>query len=300
MTAYRAFTILWGEHVRLRRVRLFGTVIGIFLALGLSTGAATADTGSGGVHPNGSLPGGYSTLTAADRPSPDDGDATARPFVVDGTLADSSRGMAAVLVNGDLNCSGSIVDNRWVLTAKHCVMYDSNGNDVPDTKYPVSSLSVRVKSLHWASGGGVVGVSLTKVRTDNDIAMLKLDRSANAEPVRMASANAALQAEVYAFGWGSTCASCNVSPVLKRAVGYVFTISTDLFGGEALGVAAGNPPGGGAVCYGDSGGPLFKLVDGKRYQVGVLSNGSKSCVGPDNFSSVPRSKAWIEGVMADF
>ncbi|WP_406499599.1 trypsin-like serine protease [Streptomyces sp. NBC_00846] len=211
--------------------------------------------------------------------------------IVNGELADSSRGMAALHVYGGFECSASIVHDRWVLTAKHCLY---NGS----SRYPDSSMTVRVKSLDRTSGGGVINISLSKVRTNNDIAMLKLDRSANAEPVSLATANPKWQATTYAFGWGATCASCGSSRYLKRATQYVASVTwTDKYGGEGIRVLASN----GAVCYGDSGGPLFKLVDGKRYQVGVLSGGDKECAGRgDTYSSVPRSLAWIQDVIDSF
>ncbi|MFE9461237.1 S1 family peptidase [Streptomyces californicus] len=268
---------------------------GVLLGLGLAPSAIASDG------PNSeagwTLGEDDSTLTAPDRPEAVEAPGDVGPMIVSGTRATSSRGMAAVLINEHLHCSGSIVHNRWVLTAKHCVMYDSNDNGVPDTKYPASSISVRVKSLNADSGGGVVRVSLTKVRASNDIAMLKLDRSANAEPVRLASANPKLFSETYAFGWGAPCKGCGYSSYLKRATQRVSGASSDLWGGEAIRVNGIN----GNVCHADSGGPLFKLVDGARYQVGVLSSGDRSCgSGSNHYSSVPRSKAWIEDVIARF
>ncbi|GAA2425041.1 serine protease [Streptomyces macrosporus] len=212
--------------------------------------------------------------------------------IIGGETADSSRGMAALHRNGDFQCSGSIVDNRWVLTARHC-LYDG------DTRIPDSQLTVRVKSLDRTSGGGVVGISDSKVRTNHDIAMLKLDRSANAEPVRLATANPKVGATTYVFGWGRTCATCAPSTLLKRATMRVESIDADdVFGGRAIRTSGLN----GRTCYGDSGGPLFKLVDGNRYQVGVVSGGNAGC--PDDtgylFASTPTSLTWIQNVMADF
>ncbi|MDG9704585.1 serine protease [Streptomyces sp. DH37] len=212
--------------------------------------------------------------------------------IIGGETADSSRGMAALHRNGNFLCSGSIVDNRWVLTARHCLYPD--GERIPD-----SQLTVRVKSLDRTSGGGVVAVSDSKVRTEHDIAMLKLDRSANAEPVRLATANPEVGATTYVFGWGRTCATCAPSTVLKRATMRVESIDADdVFGGRAIRTSGLN----GRTCYGDSGGPLFKLVDGQRYQVGVVSGGNAGC--PDDsgfrFASTPTSLTWIQNVMADF
>ncbi|MEV4478329.1 S1 family peptidase [Micromonospora coxensis] len=218
------------------------------------------------------------------------GPASAAPQpIIGGELQSDADGMAAVLVGGSYQCSGSIVSNYWVLTAKHC-LYDSSGNRIADSR-----LSVRVKSIYWNSGGGVVYISTSRVRASHDIAMLKLDRSANAEPVRLPTATTKVGATTYAFGWGRTCVSCAPSTQLRRATQYVQSIDdTDLYGGRAIRTTGLN----GDVCFGDSGGPLFKLVDGLRYQVGVLSAGASTCNASAYWATVPESRDWILNVMA--
>ncbi|WP_405536823.1 trypsin-like serine protease [Streptomyces sp. NBC_00075] len=200
------------------------------------------------------------------------------PAMVNGEFATSSSGMAAVFSNGSFVCSGSIIAERWVLTAKHCVG---------------GSMSVRVKSLDRTSGGGMVTVDDTKVRTNHDIALLHLNRSANAEYVRLASAHPAEGTTNYIFGWGATCETCSSSVKLKRSTVKVTDVNaTDYYGGRAIRSTKIN----GLACYGDSGGPEFKLVDGLRYQVGVLSTVRSDCAGYNNYSSVPTSLDWINGV----
>lgn len=200
------------------------------------------------------------------------------PAMVNGEFADSSRGMAAVFSNGSYMCSGSIIASRWVLTAKHCVG---------------GSMSVRVKSLDRTSGGGIVGVDDTKVRTNHDIALLHLNRSANAEYVRLASAHPVEGTTNYIFGWGATCANCASSEKLKRSTVRVVDVSaTDYYGGRAIQLSKIN----GLGCFGDSGGPQFKLVDGLRYQVGVLSTVDSNCSARNKYASVPTSLDWIKQV----
>ncbi|WP_328669043.1 S1 family peptidase [Streptomyces sp. NBC_00328] len=200
------------------------------------------------------------------------------PAMVNGEYADSSSGMAAVFSNGSFTCSGSIIAERWVLTAKHCVS---------------GSMSVRVKSLDRTEGGGMVTVDDTKVRTNHDIALLHLNRSANAEYVRLASAHPVEGTTNYIFGWGATCGSCSSSEKLKRSTVKVTDVdSVDYFGGRAIQSTKIN----GLACYGDSGGPEFKLVDGLRYQVGVLSTVGTGCTSFNRYASVPTSLDWINQV----
>ncbi|MBM7080232.1 S1 family peptidase [Micromonospora humida] len=218
------------------------------------------------------------------------GPASAAPQpIIGGEVQTDADGLAAVLVSGNFQCSGSIVSNYWVLTARHC-LFDNNNNRIADSR-----LSVRVKSVNWASGGGVVNIATSRVRTSHDIAMLKLDRSANAEPVRLPTATTKVGATTYAFGWGVTCVSCAPSAALRRATQNVTSIdSVDGYGGRGIATTGIN----GRVCFGDSGGPLFKLVDGLRYQVGVLSQAMSDCSGAAYWATVPESRDWILNVMA--
>ena len=208
--------------------------------------------------------------------------------IVDGTYATSPDGMAAVHINGEYVCSGSIVDQYWVLTARHCLF--DGGIRVSD-----SSITVRVKSLNRSSGGGVVQVATSRVRANYDIAMLKLNRSANAEPVRLPVATTKVTATNYVFGWGTTCSGCGASTVLKRAEVLVSDIdSTDSMGGRGIQAYKQN----GTPCLGDSGGPLFKVVDGLRYQVGVTSQVDSNCEFISYYATVPTSRDWILKVIA--
>ncbi|GAB2946461.1 trypsin-like serine protease [Micromonospora polyrhachis] len=210
--------------------------------------------------------------------------------IVGGENQTDADGLAAVLIDGGYQCTGSIVSNYWILTARHCLYSGS-------TRIADSRISVRVKSIHWYTGGGVVQVATSRVRANHDIAMLKLNRSANAESVRLPTATTTVGATTYAFGWGRTCLSCTPAPIVRRATQGVTHINgqLDLYGGRAIRTLGAN----GNVCFGDSGGPLFKLVDGLRYQVGVLSWGDSSCAGNgDYWATVPDSRDWILNVMA--
>ncbi|MFE1441898.1 S1 family peptidase [Streptomyces sp. NPDC058739] len=214
-------------------------------------------------------------------------------MIIGGETASSSRGLAAILIElggsegYQLQCSGSIIDNYWVLTAKHC-LYGPHG------RYSDSQVSVRVKSTQWSAGGGVVAVNLTKVRDVHDIALLRLARSADAEPVSLASKHPEPGVTTYVFGWGTG----SVDSKLRRGT-EKYQNSTqydDAYGGTGLFTKEID----GAPCSGDSGGPLFKLVDGSRYQVGVVSWGPGDCSGPAVYASTPVSLDWINDVMRTY
>ncbi|MFF4268788.1 S1 family peptidase [Streptomyces sp. NPDC001536] len=268
------------------RIRTFVTAAAIIGAslLGAGTPSATADD----------------TALTPFLPIGATGDGvTEDPAIVNGEVADSADGIAAILYDsndagtgrGNLLCTGSIIAERWILTAKHCFSETGIGQDA-------SKIQVRVKSKKYNDGGGVIQVDDIKLRTIQDIALLHLTREANSEHVRLASASPVEDTTNYIFGWGSQSKVGGTPSVnLKRATIKVTSInSVDTFGGRGIMSSRGN----GTACSGDSGGPQFKLVDGLRYQVGVISwghaNENNVCISPMHSATVPTSLDWIKSV----
>ena len=190
--------------------------------------------------------------------------------IIGGGTVSSAPWAAAVFRSGSFTCSGTIIAAQWVLTARHCTS---------------SSMSVRVGSVNRTSGGVVANV--LSFSAQNDLAVLRLDRSINTSFMPLGSTNPPVGATNNIYGWGMTCFSgCGASTVLKTATVRVAGTSRDAFNGPAIASTRIN----GNAWRGDSGGP--ETYNG--LQVGVASTADGQT--RQNYGSVPSNRAWIRSV----
>jgi secreted trypsin-like serine protease len=193
-----------------------------------------------------------------------------QPTIIGGGTVSSAPWAAAVFSGGSFTCSGSIIASQWVLTAAHCVG---------------GSLSVRVGSVFYASGG--VTRTVTSTSTRNDLALLRLNSAVSTTYVTLANTNPPVGSTNNIYGWGRTCTNCPASSQLKTATVTVSTLNaTDAYGGPAIRSTRGD----GVAWRGDSGGPQFY----NNQQVGVCSTGNGSTY--QNYGSVASNRAWITSV----
>ncbi|MFC3455218.1 S1 family peptidase [Amycolatopsis speibonae] len=202
-----------------------------------------------------------------------------QPMIIGGQNAQSGPWAARLFVNGQQNCTATIIAPQYILTAKHCVA--SSG-----------SYTFRIGSLDQQSGGTMATGSTITRHSGADLAIVKLTSSVNAtySPLGTTSSVAVGQ-NVQVYGWGATsqCGSeinCQ-SRYLKVATVRVNSVGcSDYSGGVAVcanrvdGITAG----------GDSGGPMFS---GGR-QVGVASTSDRS--NNTAYTNITRYRSWIQQV----
>jgi len=193
------------------------------------------------------------------------------PYIIGGGTVSSAPWAAAVFSNGSFTCSGSVIASSWVLTARHCIS---------------GTMSVRIGSVYYASGGTTRTVSATYTR--NDLALMRLSSAVTTSTVSLASSNPPIGSTNSIYGWGMTCYSgCNPSSQLKTATVQVTSNSaTDAYGGQAIRSSRIN----GNAWKGDSGGPQFY----NGLQVGVASTADGQSI--QNYASVAYNRAWITSV----
>ncbi|GLV46768.1 uncharacterized protein CBL_13541 [Carabus blaptoides fortunei] len=198
-------------------------------------------------------------------------------------------------------CGGSILNNKWILTAGHCITevphlpfadyYIVAGiNNLKDKNR--QTIKVKRNIVHPDYEGGV---------NANDLGLFELESELNfndkVQPIALPTAGSIPSGDATLTGWGSTSTSVipNSPSDLQEVVVPVVPIeecrealiesSGDAGPLVDTNVCTGPLSGGLSACSGDSGGPLVAKEGDNTVQIGVVSWGMIPC-GQENAPSV--------------
>jgi secreted trypsin-like serine protease len=179
------------------------------------------------------------------------------------------------------NCSATFISKQYLLTAAHCTYRGNSGGAkiyVRDSNGVVYAAPVKRLITHPQFGMQKTPSSGTFVK--NDIALIEISGSFPfpITPIVIGNTNEYMQDENQAriYGYGKLNSTGAGVGTLRWGFMTAIVEPVALFYGE-LGISM-TPEVNQALCEGDSGGPVMKFVNSRRYLIGVnsLSNGCKN------------------------
>lgn len=230
-----------------------------------------------------------------------------RVKITGGSVADISEFPWQVyLLSGSLRCGGSIIGDKWVVTAAHCTK-DAYGNPISATSMSVRVGSSQINGQTYNVSEVIVKEGFDNQTLLNDIALLRLAvpiNNVNARPIKLVTSddviNGATDPGVLSTvtGWGYTQANTTNSfpenlQQVQLPIISIAQASTVWGAIPSTDIMAGLLNGNKDACNGDSGGPMMVPVLGEFKLAGIVSWGSKNCNTYGAYTRVSAFENWI-------
>jgi len=197
----------------------------------------------------------------------------------------------SAMANSGFTCGASIIGDRWLLTAAHCLEGSLDNGVYVDVYYGSTEIQDEVGGIRTQAAEAYMhpNYDQPKGSTYNDIALLKLKETIQfkegVQPICMRTDAAWVETGTNCIvsGWGTTInqdknsGAENLRELSVPMLSDCGALQTETYNIQYdTQFCAGYPEGGKDSCQGDSGGPLAcPNADGAYYQEGVVSFGNE-------------------------
>ena len=203
-----------------------------------------------------------------DRSAVDESRASRTSPIVGGTSFAGLPGVGALLIDGEVACTATLIAERSVLSAAHCL----DGVSASSLLFLIGANAARPDHVLRVSEVRP-HPAYDPARATHDIGLIRLSADAPVDPVPVLTRHMDASwagTELFFVGYGVTSKRSLASAGKKRAVWMgISYVSARTFDYEDAGKN---------TCFGDSGGPAFYLdEEGRHFVAGVTSYGDESC-----------------------
>jgi hypothetical protein len=184
------------------------------------------------------------------------------------------------------NCSGTLVSNQWVLTARHCTV----GVSADRLQFFLSNSTTRPEVGERIVGHDDVDIDIALVRLRTSLYAAG-SQNLNFERLWFGSREELIGSDQTCYGYGRSVANSSGSArTLRKATMRTRVDGNIWFSGYIVDQNAQ----GQIVAPGDSGGPCFRDLGGFRYLTGVMKSGDP---GVGYVTEAAKFRAWMTRTM---